>query len=452
MSPRAFHITTFGCQMNVRDSEIMARLLEGAGMRSVADVREADVVIVNTCHVREHAESRALSYLGRLKPWRTAAPGRVLVLAGCVGEALGKVLFERFPHLDLVLGPARLLELPALVEAAGDARRTATGPADRGGVPEISAEAATGERPASFRAWIKIMEGCDHGCTFCVVPAVRGRERSRPFDEVAAEAESLAARGVVEVTLLGQTVNAYGKTAGPDRDFAALLRRLSAVRGLRRIRFTSPHPSYHHERVLLAMAECPAIAPHLHLPVQSGSDAMLKAMRRGYTSAHYLGIVERARALVPGLAVTTDLIVGFPGETEADFASTLALVRAAGFDGAFTFKFSARPGTPAAALPDAVAEAEKEARLGRLNALLDEGSRRHHAALVGTTAEVLVEGLRGRGTALWQGRLGSNRLVYFEPDAETAAGTFRRVEITEAGSWTLGGRLAAPAPSRPASS
>jgi tRNA-2-methylthio-N6-dimethylallyladenosine synthase len=277
-----------------------------------------------------------------------------------------------------------------------------------------------------------------------VVPAVRGRERSRPFDEVVAEAESLAGRGVVEVTLLGQTVNAYGKTAGPDRDFAALLRRLSSIPGLRRIRFTSPHPAYHHDRVLRAMAECPAVMPHMHLPVQSGSDAMLKAMRRGYTAAHYLGVVARARALVPGLAVTTDFIVGFPGETDADFAATLDLVRAADFDGAYSFKFSARPGTSAAALPGAVPEPVKEDRLAKLNALLDEGSRRHHEALVGTVQEALIEGPRPRGEApaKWQGRLPSNRLVFFEPDSGVAAGSFRLVEITEAGSWTLTGRLA----------
>ncbi|MEK7475161.1 MAG: tRNA (N6-isopentenyl adenosine(37)-C2)-methylthiotransferase MiaB [Candidatus Coatesbacteria bacterium] len=437
MTPRTFHLTTFGCQMNVRDSEIMTRLLEGAGMRAVADVREADVAVVNTCAVREHAESRALSFLGRLRPWREAAPDRVLVLAGCVAEAQGRRLLERFPHLDLVVGPARLLDLARLIAAAGDgdAPRVVTGPAEAATVPELS-----GEHPASFRSWLKIMEGCDHGCTYCIVPEVRGRERSRPFAEIVTEAEGLAAQGVVELGLLGQTVNAYGKGLGPDGDFAALLRRLAAITGLRRIRFTSPHPSYHHDRVLQAMADCPSIAPHLHLPVQSGSDAILKAMRRGYTTAHYLGILGRARALVPGLAVTTDLIVGFPGETGADFEATLALVRAADLDGAYTFKFSPRPGTAAAGLPGQVAEAEKEARLARVNAFLDEGSRRHHAALVGTTVEALVEGPR-KGSQLWQGRLASNRLVFFEPDAGTAVGTFRAVEITEAGSWTLTGRL-----------
>ena len=444
MTPRAFHIHTFGCQMNARDSEIMARLLEARGMRAVADVREADVMIVNTCHIREHAESRALSFLGRLKPWREARSDRVLVLAGCVGEALGDRLLGRFPHLDLVLGPARLLELPALVEAAGDggAARVAVGSGQAAGVPELSEE-----RPASFRAWLKIMEGCDHACTYCVVPSVRGRERSRPFDEVVHAAESLAARGVVDITLLGQTVNAYGKAAGPAGDFAALLRRVAAVPALRRVRFTSPHPSYHHDRVLQVMAECPSIAPHLHLPVQSGSDPVLKAMRRGYTAAHFLGILDRARALVPGLAVTTDFIVGFPGETDGDFEASLDLARAADLDGAYTFKFSARPGTPAAGLPGQVPEAVKEERLAVLNRLLDEGSRRRHAALVGTVVEALVEGPRGRGP-MWQGRLASNRLVFFEPDADVQPGTFRLVEITEAGTWTLTGRLVAAAVAR----
>jgi tRNA-2-methylthio-N6-dimethylallyladenosine synthase len=438
MTPGTFVIRTFGCQMNERDTEIMAALLRRRGLADAAGLDDAQVALINTCHVREHAEHRALSLLGRLREWREARPDRVLVLTGCVAQAQGRAVLARFPQVDVVLGPARLAELPSLVERAWEGERplVAVGYEGASDVPELS-----GEHPASFKAWIKIMEGCDHACAFCVVPAVRGPERHRPFEEIVAEAESLAARGVVEVTLLGQTVNAYGKRFGPDRDFAALLRRLAAVPGLRRVRFTSPHPSYHHERVLRAIAECEAVCPHLHLPVQSGSDRILKAMRRGYDAARFLDIVDRARTLAPGLAVTTDLIVGFPGEAEADFVATLELVERAELDGAFAFKYSARPGTPAAGLPDAVPEPEKDARLARLNALLERLGRARNEALVGTEGEVLVEGPAPRGDR-WQGRLPSNKIVAFVPDAATRPGAFRRVRIEGAGSWTLDGSLA----------
>lgn len=278
-----------------------------------------------------------------------------------------------------------------------------------------------------------------------MVPAVRGRERNRPFDEIVAEVEGLAARGVVEVTLLGQTVNAYGKAGGPQRDFAALLRRLDRVPGLRRLRFTSSHPVHHTDRVLTAFGECATLCEHMHLPVQSGSDSQLKAMWRGYTAARYLEIVARARALVPDIAVTTDLIVGFPGETEEDFLATLALVEAADFDGAYSFKYSPRPGTPGADMADQVPEEIKDVRLARLNALLDVHSRRHNEALVGSTREALVEGTKEKGKS-WQGRLRNNKLVSFPPAPGLAPGHFARVMITGAGSWTLTGELPVPLP------
>jgi len=289
------------------------------------------------------------------------------------------------------------------------------------------------------------MEGCDHQCTFCVVPSVRGRERNRPFDEIVAEVEGLAARGVVEVTLLGQTVNAYGKAGGLQRDFAALLRRLDRVPGLKRLRFTSSHPVHHTDRVLTAFGECATLCEHMHLPVQSGSDSQLKRMWRGYTAARYLEIVARARAVVPDIAVTTDLIVGFPGETEEDFLATLELVRAADFDGAYSFKYSPRPGTPGAVMEDQVPEEVKDVRLARLNALLEDHSRRHNEALVGTTVEALVEG-PNKSEGQWQGRLRSNKLVYFTPVVPVAAGEFHPICIAAAGSWTLTGEPAAPVP------
>jgi len=438
MSGPAFHITTYGCQMNERDTEIMAELLVRKGLSRASTLDEAQVVLVNTCHIREHAEQRALSLLGRLAEWRKASPDRILALTGCVAEAQGRLIRQRFPQVDIVLGPAKLPELPALIDRVWETNlpQFATGVADAVGVPEL-----TGEHPHGFKAWVKIMEGCDHQCTFCVVPSVRGRERNRAFDEIVAEVEGLAARGVVEVTLLGQTVNAYGKAGGPQRDFAALLRRLDRISGLKRLRFTSSHPVHHTDRVLTAFGECATLCEHMHLPVQSGSDRQLKAMWRGYTAARYLEIVARARALVPDIAVTTDLIVGFPGETEEDFLATLELVRAADFDGAYSFKYSPRPGTPGAAMPDQVPEEVKDVRLARLNALLDLHSRRHNEALVGRTLEALVEG-RKEGSANWQGRLRSNKLVFFASGRPVGAGELHPVTITAAGSWTLTGELA----------
>lgn len=433
----SFFIETYGCQMNERDSEIMAHLLAKAGLAQAAKLDDASVAVVNTCHIREHASQRALSFLGRLREWRAAEPGRVTVFAGCVAEAEGRGLLSRFPHLDVLLGPARLLDLPALVEAArnGAPPCVATGGAAERGVPEAQVPAEGG-----VRARLKIMEGCDRRCTFCVVPSVRGRERHRPFAEIVAEAERLVTEGVREIQLLGQAVNAYGKSAGPEGDFAALLLALGGNRGLARLRFTSSHPAFMSGRQLAAMRDGQAVAPHLHLPVQSGSDGILRRMGRGHTSAEYLARAEEARKTVPGLVLTTDFIVGFPGESPADFAATLDLVRAASFEGAYTFKYSPRPGTPAAAFPGAVPEEEKEERLAKLNVVLDGQSRRYNESLVGTRGEVLVEGPAEDGKA-WQGRLPSNRLVLFgRGDAEP--GQLREVVVTSAGTWTLQGELA----------
>jgi len=461
----SFLIRTFGCQMNVRDSEIMTELLVRDGLTPADGLNDAGIVVLNTCHVRGHAEQRVLSMLGRLREWKGERPGRLLVLAGCVAEARGRGIRERFPQVDVVVSPARLLELPRILRRAkeGDLPQVATGHEGVTGVPEVAGRTAPG-----IKAWIKIMEGCDHGCTFCVVPSVRGPERHRPFDEIVAEVVRLATGGVREVTLLGQTVNAYGLKDGPERDFAALLRRLAGIAGIRRIRSTSPHPAHMNSAVIAAMAECPPVCAHLHLPVQSGSDRILRLMARGHTADHYLEILRMARARMPGLAVTTDLIVGFPGETDEDFAATLDLVRAADFQGAFTFAYSPRPGTHAAGMRGQVPAREKSDRLGRLNAELDGLSRRHNSAMVGKTAEVLAEGpapgnakrisgpsapalgdakrIAGStaASAAWQGRLESNVLVTFPFREGLAPGDLVPVEITEAGTWSLTGELADP--------
>lgn len=431
-----FHIETFGCQMNERDSDVMAHLLSRAGMDPAGSMEDAAVVVVNTCHIRDHATQKALSLLGRLKDWRRAAAGRVLVFAGCVAEAEGKSLLGRFPHADLVLGPARLMELPALVAEAleGAPPRAVLGGPDPRGVPEAPVSPGS-----AFRSAIKIMEGCDRHCTYCVVPRVRGRERHRPFAEIVAEAARLAGEGVREIQLLGQAVNAYSDGAG----FPGLLRALGGIAGLKRVRFISSHPSFVTAGMLEAMRDAGNVCAHLHLPVQSGSDPVLKRMGRGYTSAEYLKSAELARRTVPGLVLTTDFIVGFPGESPEDFRRTLDFIRAGGFEGAYTFKFSARPGTPAERLPDPVDEGEKEGRLAALNALVDSQSLRYNESLVGSRLEGMVEGPSADGK-MWQARLASNRLVIFaRGDAEQ--GQLRDMEVESAGTWTLAGRLAGAA-------
>ncbi len=435
MKPAAFHIETFGCQMNERDSEIMALLLERAGLERATDVRGARVAVVNTCHIRDHATNRALSYAGRLREWKGGAPGRVLVFAGCVAEAEGTRLLPRFPHADVVLGPAFLGRLPGLVERAlaGGAPVVLTGAGD-GGVPEAQVPAA-----GAFRASLKVMEGCSCRCAYCVVPFVRGAERHRPLAEITAEAERLAREGVKEVLLLGQAVNAWRDPGAPEKDFASLLR---AMRGtpLARVRFISSHPRFLGDAQIGALAEGGNLCEHLHLPVQTGSDRILAAMGRGHNAAEYRVRVEAARAAVPGLAVTTDFMVGFPGETEEDFRSTLELARSAGFAGGFAFKFSPRPGTPAASLPGQAAEEEKEERLSRLLAALDGASLAYNRSQVGREAEVLVEGPAEKG-GMWKGRTRTGRLVLFER-GDAAPGELRGVAVTAAGTWTLSGTLA----------
>jgi tRNA-2-methylthio-N6-dimethylallyladenosine synthase len=440
--------------MNERDSEIMAELLERDGLVRARGLEDAGIAVVNTCHVRGHAEHRVLSLLGRLREWKKARDGRLIVLAGCVAEARGQGIRERFPQVDVVMGPARLLELPRIIARAraGDLPQAATGHEGADLVPEIAGRTATG-----IKAWVKIMEGCDHACAFCVVPRVRGSARHRPFGEIVDEVDRLSQAGVREVTLLGQTVNSYGIREGPEGGFAALLRRLSSIGGLARIRFTSPHPVHMTDSVLRAMAECPTVCKHLHLPVQSGSDRILKLMGRGHTAEFFLKIVERARGMMPGIAVTTDLITGFPGETEEDFASTTALVRAADFTGAFSFAYSERPGTRAAGMPDQVPPEVRRERLGRLNRLLDEASLRSNEKMAGKTAVVFIEGPGGAASAAprgpgtpsdWTGRLESNVRVTFPPREGLFPGDLEAVEITGWGTWTLTGRLVGAAATR----
>jgi tRNA-2-methylthio-N6-dimethylallyladenosine synthase len=389
-APKRLYIKTYGCQMNVYDSERMADVLAPLGYAMTASPEEADLVVLNTCHIREKATEKVYSELGQIRLMKEArtAQGRAMTIAvaGCVAQAEGAEILRRQPAVDLVVGPQAYHQLPELIARAHRARgeRLACDFA-----PEEKFDALPAERrPSGVSAFLTVQEGCDKFCTFCVVPYTRGGEWSRPAAAVEAEARALAAKGVREVTLLGQNVNAYDGESG---GLAALARRLARIEGLDRIRYATSHPRDMDDALIAAHGELEALMPYLHLPVQSGSDRILKAMNRGHGAEHYLRLVERIRAARPDIALSTDVIVGFPGERDVDFEATLELVRAIGYASAFTFKYSRRPGTPAAALPGQVAEEVKAERLERLNALLDAQQRAFNAAQVGCVLPVLFE-------------------------------------------------------------
>ena len=416
---RRVYIETYGCQMNVADSELIVGVLVREGFVRTDDPAAADVLLVNTCAVRDHAEQRVLSRLGELKGFKR--PGRVLGVVGCMAQRLGPRLLERVPQVDLVIGPDGYRGLPELIARAHQGERAA----------EVEFKTwehyedvppARGERVSAF---VTVQRGCDYRCTFCIVPMTRGAERSRKLADVVREARDLAAAGTTEVTLLGQTVNSYHDG---EHDFADLLRAVGAVPGVRRLRFTSPYPTDFTDRVLAALAGTPAACEHVHLPVQSGSSRVLKRMLRRYDRERYLAVVAALRGAVPDIALTTDIIVGFPGETEDDFQETLSLVEEVGFDDAYTFKYSPREGTPALKLKDHVADDVAGERLERLVAAVRQGAKRKNVALVGTAHEVLVEGRAKRG-ALLQARTRTNKVALLEGPDEWI-GTYARVRLT----------------------
>jgi tRNA-2-methylthio-N6-dimethylallyladenosine synthase len=417
----SFFIETYGCQMNAADAQLMAGVLLREGYVRAPSADQAEVVIVNTCAVRDHAEQRVLGRVGELK--RAKRAGDVLGVVGCMAQRLGERLLARAPHVDFVAGPDAYRQLPQLVGRAREGERTA----DTALRPAEHYEDVVPERASAASAWITVQRGCDYRCTFCIVPMTRGPERSRRLADVVREAARLAERGVSEVTLLGQTVNSYHDG---EHDFADLLRAVGAVPGVRRLRFTSPHPNDFSDRVVAAMAEVDAVCEHVHLPAQSGSSAVLRRMLRRYSREEYLRLVERLRAAVPDLALTTDLIVGFPGETEADFGATVALVDEVGFDDAFTFRFSPREGTPATRLGDAVPGDVAAERLERLIAAVRRVARARNAGLVGSTHEILVEqaARRGGGASL-QGRTRQHRVAILDGPPGWI-GTYRTVRFT----------------------
>ncbi|GIX22333.1 MAG: tRNA-2-methylthio-N(6)-dimethylallyladenosine synthase [Gammaproteobacteria bacterium] len=436
---RGVYIKTYGCQMNEYDSGKMLDLLAArGGFVPVERPEEADLVLLNTCSVREKAQEKVFSELGRYKPLKRARPGLIIGVGGCVASQEGEAILERAPHVDLVFGPQTLHRLPDMIAEVERRRR----PVVDVSFPEIEKfDRLPPPRKDGPTAYVSIMEGCSKYCTFCVVPYTRGEEISRPLEDVLAEIIALARQGVREVTLLGQNVNAYrGTTADGDVcDFALLLHHVAAVDGIERIRYTTSHPVEFSDALIEAYAELPQLADHVHLPVQSGSDRVLAAMKRGYTVLEYKSIVRRLRAVRPQISLSSDFIVGFPGETEADFEATLALVRSVGFDHSYSFVYSPRPGTPAAALPDEVPPEEKKRRLAELQALLEAQAAEIARAMVGTVQRVLVEGPSRKDPQVLAGRCSNNRVVNFQGPAELI-GRFADVQISEALPNSLRGR------------
>ena len=428
------YIETYGCQMNVADTELMFGVLGRAGYARADDPAEADVMLVNTCAVRDNAEQRVIGRMGELQRYKQ--PGGVLGVVGCMAQRLGPALLERVPRVDLVVGPDAYRNLDQLIGlAAGGQRSTDTGFREwehYEDVPPVREKGPT--------AFVTVQRGCDYRCTFCIVPYTRGAERSRRLEDVVREVQALAAEGTSEVTLLGQTVNGYHDGR---HDFADLLRAVGSVDGVRRLRFTSPYPTDFTPRVIEAVALTPAVCEHVHLPVQSGSDAVLRRMLRRYTRARYLEVMEQLRAAVPGITFSTDIIVGFPAETDAQFEETLSLVTEADFDDAYTFKYSVREGTPAARLRDHVPAGVASARLDRLIEAVRANVRRKNVARVGQVHEVLVERPARRGD-LMLGRTRTNQLVLLDLPP-SAAGEYHRARLTGTTGSTFTGAVVAPA-------
>ena len=422
--PRTYHVRTLGCQMNVHDSEHMAGLLERAGYLRVEDVPEAaaratdagdggaDVVIINTCSVRENAATRLFGNLGQLAAVKRERPGMQIAVAGCLAQQMGEGIVERAPWVDVVFGTHNLDVLPALLERA---RHNSAAAVELEESLKVFPSTLPTRRESSYAAWVSIAVGCNNTCTFCIVPSLRGKQRDRRPGDVLAEVEAVAAQGAIEVTLLGQNVNSYGVGFGDRGAFAKLLRATGAVEGIERVRFTSPHPAAFTDDVIEAMAITEAVMPSLHMPLQSGSDRVLRAMRRSYRTQRFLGILDKVRAVMPEAAITTDIIVGFPGETEEDFQTTLDVVEQARFASAYTFEYSPRPGTPAADRDDQVPTEVVKDRYRRLDALVRRIAHEENERQEGRVVEVLVaegEGRRDSVTARISGRAADNRLVH----------------------------------------
>ncbi|GGI06612.1 tRNA (N6-isopentenyl adenosine(37)-C2)-methylthiotransferase MiaB [Egicoccus halophilus] len=448
---KSYFIRTFGCQMNEHDSGRAAGMLETLGYRRAPDETAADLVLVNTCAVRENADNRLYGTLGHLKGLkdqrRSEGADLTIVVGGCLAQKDGDTVARKAPWVDVVYGTHNLPDLPQLLAQADSAAIPVVELVEQ---LETFPSALPAKRSVRHHAWVSIAVGCNNSCTFCIVPSLRGPERSRRLGDIVEEVRALVADDVVEVTLLGQNVNSYGRDLAGRSQFADLLRELGTVDGLERLRFTSPHPRDFTDEVLEAMAQTPNVCPHLHLPLQSGSDRLLRLMRRSYRARRYLALVERTRELMPDAALTTDIIVGFPGETDEDFQATLDVVAQVGFDQAFTFQYSPRPGTPAAALVDEYVPAEVvRERYGRLEQLTRAQSLTAHQRLLTTRQELLVESPSKTDPSRWSGRTRGNHLVHFPAPSTSggepafAPGDLVEVEILEASAnYAIGGPAA----------
>jgi len=411
--PRTYQVRTYGCQMNVHDSERIAGLMEDAGYVRAADAEDADVVVFNTCAVRENADNRLYGNLGHLRPAKLKKPGMQIAVGGCLAQKDRGEIVKKAPWVDVVFGTHNIGALPALLDRA---RHNEAAQVEILEALEVFPSTLPTRRESTYAGWVSISVGCNNTCTFCIVPSLRGREKDRRPGEILAEVEALVAEGVLEITLLGQNVNSYGVEFGDRLAFGKLLRACGGVEGLERVRFTSPHPKDFTDDVIAAMAETPNICHSLHMPLQSGSDRVLRAMRRSYRSEKYLGIISKVRAAMPDAAITTDIIVGFPGETDDDFERTLDVVRQARFSSAFTFQYSKRPGTPAAVMAEQLPKHVVQERYERLIATLEEITWDENRKLVGETVEVLVavgEGRKDERTGRMSGRVRDGRLVHF---------------------------------------
>lgn len=417
LKARTYSVLTMGCQMNAHDSERLAGLLEAAGYEPATSDEYADVVVLNTCAVRENADNKLYGNLGHLAAVKRDNPGMQIAVGGCLAQKDRNVILDRAPWVDAVFGTHNLDALPILLE-----RARAADEAQIEIEESLSVFPSTlpSRRESTYSAWVSISVGCNNTCTFCIVPALRGKERDRNPEDILNEIRALVDQGVVEITLLGQNVNAFGVEFGDRSAFAKLLRACGKIPGLERVRFTSPHPKDFTDEVIWAMADTPNVMPQLHMPLQSGSDAILKAMRRSYRVDRYLGIIERVRSAMPEAAISTDIIVGFPGETEADFQGTLDVVRAAKFDMAFTFQYSKRPGTPAAEMPDQIDADIVGERYKRLHEVAEEVAWQQNLTQVGKQVEILVAnvGRKDNSTSRMTGRAADFRLVHFLPDID----------------------------------
>ncbi|MEU7452765.1 tRNA (N6-isopentenyl adenosine(37)-C2)-methylthiotransferase MiaB [Streptosporangium roseum] len=432
-SARTYEVRTYGCQMNVHDSERLSGLLEDAGYVPVPEGEAADVVVFNTCAVRENADNKLYGNLGHLRPSKVSNPGMQIAVGGCLAQKDQGEIVRKAPWVDVVFGTHNIGSLPVLLERA---RVRQEAQVEIKESLETFPSTLPTKRESAYAAWVSVSVGCNNTCTFCIVPALRGKEKDRRPGDILNEVRTLVDQGVLEITLLGQNVNTYGVEFGDRLAFGKLLRACGDIDGLERVRFTSPHPAAFTDDVIAAMAETPNVMHQLHMPLQSGSDRILKAMRRSYRAERYLGIIERVRAAMPDAAISTDIIVGFPGETEEDFQGTLDVVRESRFANAFTFQYSIRPGTPAATMDDQIPKEVVQERYERLVALQTEISWEENKKQVGRTLEVLVaegEGRKDEATRRLSGRASDNRLVHFAPGEETPRpGDMVAVEVTYA--------------------